>query len=45
MHDSRLYENEKNQHEIAIFKNKHARGRPKGKGYMIATILMWEESA
>ena len=36
MHDSRLYENE-NKHEVAIHKNKHARGRPKGKGYMIAT--------
>ena len=33
---SRFYENE-NKHEIAIHENKHARGRPKGKGYTIAT--------
>ena len=37
MHDSRFYENEK-KHKVAICENKHARGRPKGKGYMIATI-------
>ena len=37
MHGSRFYENE-NKHEVAIHKNKHARGRPKGKGNMIATI-------
>ena len=37
MHDSRFYENEKKR-EVAIFENKHARGRPKSKGYMIATL-------
>ena len=36
MHDSRFYKKEK-KHEVAIYENKHARGRPKGKGYTIAT--------
>ena len=36
MHDSRFYENEK-KHEVAIFENKRTRGRPKDKGYIIAT--------
>ena len=36
MHGSRFYENE-NKHEVAIHENKHTRGRPKGKGNMIAT--------
>ena len=36
MHDSRFYENEK-KHEVAIYENKCARGRHKGKGYTIAT--------
>ena len=38
MHDSCFYKNEK-KHEVAIFENKHAQGRPKGKGYMIAATL------
>ena len=29
----------KTKHEVAIFGNKHALGRHKGKGYMIATPL------
>ena len=37
MHDSHFYENEK-KHEVAICENKHAWGRPKGKGYMIAAM-------
>ena len=37
MHNSRFYENE-NKHEVAIHENKHARGRPKGKSYTIATV-------
>ena len=36
MHDSRFNENEK-KHKVAIFENKHAQGRPNGKGYMIDT--------
>ena len=32
----------KKKHEVAIHENKHARGRPKGKGYTIATgCLKW----
>ena len=42
MHDSRFYENEK-KHEVAIFENKRARGRPKGKGYMVATTLLEDD--
>ena len=29
----------KKKYEVAIYENKHARGRPKGKGYTIATML------
>ena len=30
----------KRKHEVAIYENKRARGRHKGKGYTIATLLI-----
>ena len=30
----------KRKHEVAIYEDKHARGRSKRKGYMIATIFI-----
>ena len=44
MHGLRFYKNE-NKHEVAIHENKHAGGRPKGKGNMIATEGMSLTSA
>ena len=31
----------KRKHEVAIYENKRARGRHKGKGYTIATLCLW----
>ena len=41
MHDSRFYEKEKTQ-EVAIYENKHGRGRSKGKGYTIDAVLKFK---
>ena len=34
-----LFTKMKGKQEVSIYKNKHARGRHKGKGYTIATML------
>ena len=40
MHDS-VSTKMKRKHQVAIYENKHARGRPKGKGYRIAATCTY----